>query len=240
MLENLGYRTESANNGMLALEAVSEASYAAVLMDCQMPVMDGLTATAEIRRREAKTGSARLVIIALTANAMEGNRERCLVAGMDDFLTKPFSQLELGTMLEKWAPAVQSAERRPAAPPPAADISSSPLIDAGVLRDIAALGRPALLSSLIDLYMQHSLPLIGAIEAAARNRQQTELAEAMHTLKSSTANLGGARLAALLKECEAMVSAGKVEEAALRLQRIGAEYRDFCDALGRERSATAA
>jgi TMAO reductase system sensor TorS len=240
MLENLGYRTESANNGMLALEAVSEASYAAVLMDCQMPVMDGLTATAEIRRREAKSGAARLVIIALTANAMEGNRERCLVGGMDDFLTKPFSQLELGTMLEKWAPAVQSADRRPAAPPPAADISSSPLIDAGVLRDIAALGRPALLSSLIDLYMQHSLPLIGAIEAAARNRQQTELAEAMHTLKSSTANLGGARLAALLKESEAMVSAGKVEEAALRLQRLRAEYRDFCDALGRERSATAA
>ena len=96
------------------------------------------------------------------------------------------------------------------------------------------------MSSLIDLYMQHSPALVGAIEAAARNRQQTELAEAIHTLKSSTANLGGARLAALLKECEAMASGGRVEEAALRLQRIRAEYRDFCDALGREKSATAA
>jgi TMAO reductase system sensor TorS len=248
MLDNLGYRTESANNGMLALEAVSEANYAAVLMDCQMPVMDGLTATAEIRRREAKTGAARLAIIALTANAMEGNRERCLVAGMDDFLTKPFTQLELEAMLKKWVPAVQSAPLRVAAPPPPArpptarpaEASLSPLLDAGVLRDIAALGRPALLSSLIDLYMQHSPALVGAIEAAARNRQQTELAEAIHTLKSSTANLGGARLAALLKECEAMASGGRVEEAALRLQRIRAEYRDFCDALGREKSATAA
>ena len=242
MLENLGYRTESAGNGMLALEAVSEAAYAAVLMDCQMPVMDGLTATGEIRRREARTGGARLAIIALTANAMEGNRERCLAAGMDDFLSKPFTQLELGAVLKKWVPAAQSPVRRAreAALPPAGDARLSPLIDAGVLRDIAALGRPALLSSLIDLYMQHSPALIGAIETAARNRQSTPLGEAIHTLKSSTANLGGARLAALLKECESMVSGGRVEEAALRLQRIRPEYSDFCEALGRERTVTAA
>jgi TMAO reductase system sensor TorS len=244
MLENLGYRTESAGNGMLALEAVSEATYAAVLMDCQMPVMDGLTATAEIRRREARTGGPRLAIIALTANAMEGNRERCLAAGMDDFLSKPFTQLELGTILKKWAPT--SARARPeetaaatrSSPPPAG--TAPPLIDAGVLRDIAAVGRPALLSSLIDLYMQHSPSLVGAIEEAARHRDATEFGEAIHTLKSSTANLGGARLTALLKECEAMVSEGKVEEAVLRVHRIRSDYRDFCEALVRERSASAA
>jgi TMAO reductase system sensor TorS len=240
MLENLGYRTESAGNGMLALEAVSEAAYAAVLMDCQMPVMDGLTATAEIRRREARTGGSRLVIIALTANAMEGNRERCLAAGMDDFLTKPFTQAELQAMLGKWAPASAGPARQEPAPPPAGNASGSPLIDAGVLRDIAALGRPALLHSLIELYMQHSPALVGAIEAAARSRQKTELGEAIHTLKSSTANLGGARLAALLKECEAMVSEGRVDEAAPKLQRIGVEYREFCGALEREKSAAAA
>jgi TMAO reductase system sensor TorS len=241
MLENLGYRTESAGNGMLALEAVSEAAYAAVLMDCQMPVMDGLTATAEIRRREARTGGPRLPIVALTANAMEGNRERCLAAGMDDFLSKPFSQLELGTMLKKWVPAAQEPVRRDSEPPPAGAVrTSSALIDAAVLRDIAALGRPALLSSLIDLYMQHSPSLVAAIETAARNRHSTELGEAIHTLKSSTANLGGARLAALLKECETGASEGRVEEAALLLQRIRAEYSAFCEALGRERSATAA
>jgi two-component system, sensor histidine kinase len=245
MLENLGYRTESAANGMLALEAVSEATYAAVLMDCQMPVMDGLTATAEIRRREAKTGGERLAIIALTANAMQGNRERCLSAGMDDFLSKPFTQVELGSVLKKWVPAAAAfrpaiAPTSPAAPEGANVSAGFPLIDAGVLRDIAAVGRPALLSSLIDLYMQHSPPLIAAIEAAARARSGSELGEAIHTLKSSTANLGGARLAALLRECETMVSGGKVEEAALRLQRIRSEYQDFCEALGRERSATAA
>jgi TMAO reductase system sensor TorS len=246
MLENLGYRTESAANGMLALEAVSEAGYAAVLMDCQMPVMDGLTATVEIRRREGRTGGPRVAIIALTANAMEGNRERCLAAGMDDFLSKPFTQLELATALKKWAPSGQSVTRHEVAPAPTpaptprSKASAAPLIDAVVLRDIASLGRPSLLSSLIDLYMQHSPSLIGAIEAAARDGRTPELAEAIHTLKSSTANLGGARLAALLKECEAMVSGGRVEKAAPRLQCIRAEYRDFCDALGREKSATAA
>jgi CheY-like chemotaxis protein len=239
MLENLGYRTESAGNGMLALEAVSEAAYAAVLMDCQMPVMDGLSATAEIRRREARTGGARLPIVALTANAMQGNRERCLAAGMDDFLSKPFTQLELGEVLRKWVPASQSPVRREGEAP-AGDACRFPLIDAGVLRDIAALGRPALLTSLIDLYLQHSPALIGAIETAARNRQRAPLGEAIHTLKSSTANLGGARLAALLKECETMVGGGRVEEAALPLQRIRSEYNAFCEVLGRERSATAA
>jgi len=240
MLENLGYRTESAGNGMLALEAVSEATYAAVLMDCQMPIMDGLTATAEIRRREAKTGETRLVIVALTANAMEGNRDRCLAAGMDDFLTKPFTQLDLSCMLRKWLPAGHGPVRQEAASSPPDDIPVSPLIDARVLRDITALGRPALLSSLIDLYMQHSPALIGAIEAAARDRKKTELGEAIHTLKSSTASLGGTRLASLLKECEAMVNGGKIEEAAVRLRRIRAEYRDFCGVLEQEKSSTAA
>jgi TMAO reductase system sensor TorS len=257
MLENLGYRTESAGNGMLALEAVTEGSYAAVLMDCQMPVMDGLTATAEIRRREARMDATPLAIIALTANALEGNRERCLAAGMNDFLTKPFTQAELAQVLEKWAPLARDRypdpdpdcerdqdrgrDRDPReAPPKVRAVSVVPLIDACVLRDIAALGRPSLLGSLIDLYMQHSPALIGAIETAARARRAADLAEAIHTLKSSTANLGGARLAALLRECETMLSGGQVEKVALRLQRIGTEYRDFCDALGRQKSATAA
>ena len=109
MLENLGYRSESAVNGLLALEAIAESAYAAVLMDCQMPVMDGLTATQEIRRREAGSGG-RVPIIALTANAMEANRERCLAAGMDDFLPKPFTQVQLAAVLGRWAPVAQAPQ----------------------------------------------------------------------------------------------------------------------------------
>jgi TMAO reductase system sensor TorS len=240
MLENLGYRTETAANGMLAMEAVAEGSYAAVLMDCQMPVMDGLTATTEIRRREAKSGAPRVPIIALTANALEGNRERCLAAGMDDFLTKPFTQEQLAQLLGRWLPAAREQAPRQAARASPKDPASPSLVDVGVLRDITALGRPALLGALIELYLQHSPGLIVAIESAARNGQPAALAEAIHTLKSSTANLGGARLARLLKECELLLNGGKAQEAAPLVQRIAAEYREFCDALVHEKAASAA
>ncbi len=226
MLESLGCRTEAAANGRLAIGAMNDATYDAVLMDCQMPVMDGLTATAEIRRREASVGAARVPIIALTANAMEGDRERCLAAGMDDFLSKPFTRQQLASLLRRWL--------APHEPPRA------PLIDAGVLRNIAALARPALLTSLIDLYLQHSPLLMSAVEAAAANSQPSALGDALHTLKSSTANLGGSRLAMLLKECEVLVRGGEIAGAPPLVQRIRAEYQEFCAALARERSANAA
>jgi two-component system, sensor histidine kinase len=248
MLENLGYRSESAVNGLLALEAIAESTYAAVLMDCQMPVMDGLTATQEIRRREAGStesgGSRRVPIIALTANAMEANRERCLAAGMDDFLPKPFTQAHLKGVLGRWAPVAQAEQhngdsvRESGAAGSVAGAGTS-VLDTGVLRDIAALGRPALLGSLIDLYLEHSRPLVQTIELAGQGQEPPGLVEALHTLKSSTANLGGARLTELLRECEALAQergAAGVPEFA----RLSAAYHEFCEALIRERSATAA
>jgi TMAO reductase system sensor TorS len=234
MLENLGCAIDAAENGWLAIEAMNNALYDAVLMDCQMPVMDGLTATADIRRREQTSGATRVPIIALTANAMEGDRERCLAAGMDDFLSKPFTQQQLATLLRRWLAlrALPEAERR--------DLSRVPLIDAGVLRNIAALSKPALLNSMIDLYLQHSPSLISAIETAAANMQGDALSQAVHTLKSSTSNLGGTRLAMVAKECEALVREGGVTQAASLVSRIRKEYQDFCTALSRERSPNAA
>jgi two-component system sensor histidine kinase/response regulator len=234
MLESLGCSIDAAENGWLAIEAMNTAAYDAVLMDCQMPVMDGLTATGEIRRREQTSGAARVPIIALTANAMEGDRERCLAAGMDDFLSKPFSQQQLATLLRRWLAlrALPEAERR--------DLSRVPLIDAGVLRNIAALAKPALLNSMIDLYLQHSPSLIGAIETAAANMQGEALSQAVHTLKSSTSNLGGTRLAMVAKECETLVREGGITQAAPLVAKIRREYQDFCAALTRERSSNAA
>jgi CheY-like chemotaxis protein len=193
MLESLGCVVEAAENGWLAIETMNTTAYDAVFMDCQMPIMDGMTATAEIRRREQSSGAGRVPIIALTANAMEGDRERCLASGMDDFLSKPFSQQQLATLLRRWL-AIRSLPE-----PERRDLSRVPLIDAGVLRNIAALAKPALLNSMIDLYLQHSPSLIGDIETAAANMHAEALAQAVHTLKSSTANLGGARLAMVAK-----------------------------------------
>jgi TMAO reductase system sensor TorS len=234
MLQSLGCAAVSVENGRLAIEATETAAYDAVLMDCHMPVMDGLTATAEIRRREQRSGAARVPIIALTANAMEGDRERCLAAGMDDFLSKPFTQQQLATLLRRWLAlrTLPEPERR--------DLSRVPLVDASVLRNIAALANPTLLNSMIDLYLRHSPDWIEAIETAAANMQTDELSQAVHTLKSSTANLGGTRLAMVTKECEVLAREGGVAQAAQIVPRIRKEYQEFCAALMRERSPNAA
>ena len=235
MLESLGCRTQSVDNGRQAIETMNGAHYDAILMDCQMPVMDGMTATGEIRRRESAAGRLRIPIIALTANAMDGDRERCLAAGMDDFLSKPFTQQQLAAVLKRWLAvrAMNDADRR--------DMSRAPLIDVGVLRNIDALAQPLLLNSLIDLYLQHSPGLMAAVEAAAAGMQPAALAEAVHTLKSSTANLGGSRLALAARECELLLrNGGGIAGAGPLVARMRREYQEFCAALTRERSAYAA
>jgi CheY-like chemotaxis protein len=111
VLENLGYSFTIANNGLEAVDAYRSGAYDAVLMDCQMPEMDGYEATAAIRRIE---GSARRTpIIAMTAAAMEGDRERCMAAGMDDFITKPVRLEAVSTVLKRWV-APSAGEPQPA------------------------------------------------------------------------------------------------------------------------------
>lgn len=124
MLESLGFTADHANNGVVALEKMSRTRYPLVLMDCQMPLLDGYTATRRWREREAERGQARLPIVAMTANAMAGDRQRCLDAGMDDYLSKPVSRAQLEQCLQRWLPPLEdpaSAQGDAAADTPAAD-----------------------------------------------------------------------------------------------------------------------
>jgi signal transduction histidine kinase/CheY-like chemotaxis protein len=113
LLKALGFEVIVAENGAVALDAFARARFDVVLMDCQMPVLDGYAATRHIRELEARTGARRTPVIAVTANTLEGDREKCLAAGMDDYLVKPYSLRELRPMLVRWLPV--SANARSAA-----------------------------------------------------------------------------------------------------------------------------
>ncbi|MBA5687910.1 response regulator [Duganella sp. LX47W] len=117
LLTRLGCEVDEAVNGQLALDALEAARYDLVLMDCMMPVLDGYEACRRLRQRESETDAPRLPVIALTASAIEGDRQRCLAAGMDDYLSKPFTAAEFSAMVARWG-------RLPVAAPP---VSAPPL-----------------------------------------------------------------------------------------------------------------
>ena len=129
LLEKLGYRADVVANGAEAVAAVAQIPYAAVLMDCQMPEMDGFAATTVIRARRGER--SRIPIIAMTANALQGDRERCLAAGMDDYVSKPVQLAALETALERWIPRGRPVEIA-ADPATAAAPGSAPAAPAGV------------------------------------------------------------------------------------------------------------
>jgi CheY-like chemotaxis protein/HPt (histidine-containing phosphotransfer) domain-containing protein len=123
VLENLGCQVDVAINGQEAVEAVTKADYDLILMDCQMPVLDGFAATMAIRHWEWEQSRHSLPIVALTANVIKGFREQCLAAGMDDYLGKPFEQSQLVAILERWLPKAE-ANSSPAAASPSSDANA--------------------------------------------------------------------------------------------------------------------
>ena len=243
MLELLGYQVEMAENGRQALELAGRSQFDLVLMDCQMPEMDGLTATGEIRRREASSGHRRLTVIALTANAMQGDRERCLSAGMDDYLTKPYTQMQLQAAVQKWLakpapdfapvpvlrceqPLVCEPAPTATAPPPAA-----PSMDPKALDGIRALqrpNRPDVLASVLRKYLDNSRDSLEALQDAIRANDPAGLQAVAHRLKSSSAQLGALAVAARCKELEAMGAQKNLIEAERTLAELQSEYAAAC------------
>ena len=213
LLEYLGCYVTAADNGEKAVLALDTPGYQIVLMDCQMPGMDGFEASREIRRREAIANAPRVPIIALTANAMRGDRERCLAAGMDDFVSKPVRLEELRRTLERWVSGTATAEARKTTPAPAI-IDTESEIDDAALRDIGALQRPGspnLLQKIAGLFRERTPSLIASIEAAATARDHAALSAAAHSLKSSSACVGALRLAEQCEQLERLASAADPE-----------------------------
>ncbi|HEX2829615.1 MAG TPA: MHYT domain-containing protein [Burkholderiales bacterium] len=236
MLVNLGCDVEVVSDGRAGLEAAFARPYDLVLMDCQMPVMDGLESATAIREREraeAKTAPARHIpIIALTANAMDGDRARCIKAGMDDYLSKPFKKEALRAVLERWLPACPRTERRAAEPaaeiPPSVEVrGQAETLDRSALDNIRRLqkpGAPSVLGKVVDLYVRDAPRQITAMRDALSAGDSAVLRRAAHTLKSNSGNLGATGLAAVCKELETRAAGAALDGTDEFIERIQREY----------------
>lgn len=232
LLGVLGCEVDTAINGQLALDKLHATPYQAVLMDCQMPVLDGYAATRRWREHEAATQAARLPIIAMTANAMVGDRQRCLDAGMDDYLSKPISREGLQACLLRWCGATAAAgEASPQAAPaqveeaPASAVQATtlPVLDREVLDELREIAG-AETATIIDVFLDDTTPLVRQLQEAAVAPDLEQLRELAHSLKSASANVGALALSAAARRVELAARAGKLERPAVMVALIIAEF----------------
>ncbi|MEH6437513.1 hybrid sensor histidine kinase/response regulator [Massilia sp. DD77] len=246
MLESLGLEAHCARNGEEALHAVRDGGWDAVLMDCQMPVMDGFAATSAIRRHEREAGRARkLPVIAITANALQGDREACLAAGMDDYLSKPFSQQQLAGVIGRWvalplsatqhhgdtpAPAPAPAPARPAAPsPPRHDAVNLAALE--YIRALSRDGGDALVQKVVAAFVADTPRHLASLRQSLAGSDPEGLRRVAHSLKSASANIGAARMAALCRDLEQLGRAGSVAGAAPVFTDMESEFLSVRESL---------
>ncbi|NOT95477.1 MAG: response regulator [Nitrospira sp.] len=243
MLEKLGYQSDVVENGRDALAALERGGYVAILMDCQMPILDGFGATKLIRQHEADAQASTTIdsptarhipIMALTANAMSGDRERCLAAGMDDYLTKPIRKEELKGALERWiqtthpSQAMDSGSTPPPATPATADVFPMIFDTTTMLRNIG--GDRELLDQLIVLFLQRYQTMLENIRIALAGQDQRAIEQAAHLLKGTAGNLCAPEVVLAAGRLEALGRLGtlldapiiytQIEVAVVRLVRV--------------------
>jgi two-component system sensor histidine kinase/response regulator len=205
-LRKLGYTADAVASGVEVIEAVTRTSYDVILMDCQMPEMDGYEATRAIRKREISVTEAggaahRTHVIAMTAHAMEGDREKCLVAGMDDYVSKPVRTEALQSALDRWNPAVVVAPteeivvtRRPVK-------ADEPPVDMARLLEMAD-DNPKQMQELAGMYIEQAEELVKSLGTAIRSGSAEATATLAHKLAGSSATCGMTAIVAPLKEIE--------------------------------------
>jgi signal transduction histidine kinase/CheY-like chemotaxis protein/HPt (histidine-containing phosphotransfer) domain-containing protein len=235
MLTSLGLEVETAHHGQQALDILHSRSFDAILMDCEMPVMDGFTATRALRARES--AEHRIPIIALTADVTSAGRAACLAAGMDEHLAKPFRREALHAILARWlgkakaaAPiqggAARSTERPSSAPVPLLDVAT---LDA--LRALPSSGPKDMLTRIGELYLLDSRALIATIEQSLDAGNAEDLARAAHAWRSYNGNVGANGLAQLCRELEEAARCGDFTAARRTYAAIDALHHRVRDEL---------
>ncbi len=231
MLENLGYEAELVSDGLEALEAISRQPYAVVLMDVQMPRMDGYEATKELRRREEEGEVRRTPVIAMTANAMQGDREKALEAGMDDYLSKPVKAKELDEVLNRWV-LEQSAAGQPSQEETDGLAGSSggggaDLLDRTVLaglRELQEEGDPDIVAELAEVFFEDAEVRLADLGEALERADAGSIERSTHALKGSSANLGATGMARICAKLQEAGASGDLVGAAELLGQLEEEF----------------
>ncbi len=229
-----GVEIAVARNGQEAVDAHAESAFALILMDCQMPVMDGYSATQAIREAESATGSARTPIVAMTANAMAGDRQKCLDAGMDDYLSKPLKPALVESIMTEWL----SKKNTPAPNSTANGDQAMTANEAGSVIDESVLGElvdimGSDINELIEAYLEDAPRLIESLRFAADRSDVEGMVAPAHTLKSTSANLGAMQLSTLAKDVEHQAREGNVDNPDQHVSRIESQYAAVNERLSR-------
>ncbi len=221
-LAKMGYAADAVANGLEVLQSLTRIPYDLVLMDCQMPEMDGYAATAELRRRP--NSSARVPIIALTAHAMEGDREKCFAAGMDDYISKPVKVDELQTKLAHWLSQKPSVPRAIVAP-----VATEDPVDMQLLRNVSD-GDTEFMNELVELYLTDTSNRIAALRRAMVSGAVADIEQIAHTLAGSSVASGMRAVAPPLRKLEHMARTGQIVDAIALVEEVATQLdrtRDF-------------
>lgn len=253
MLTDIGCNVVEASNGQEALSVIAECHPDIVFMSCQMPVMDGCSASRIQRALEAKTGTPRVPIVAVTDKALAEDREKCIDAGMDDFVCKPFRRKELINAIQRvtgnsgvTSNKVQSVDDCPATPAKykvAAVEPVAPAIDRRSLDQINDLDpnqNGELLNSIIDTYCESTEALMLELMTAAREQDLHAAVRVAHSLKSSSASVGAQRLADLCHSIERQGGSGDISAVLQNIDSAWIEYRAAVDELVANKTEVAA
>jgi CheY-like chemotaxis protein len=214
-LEKLGYRADAVANGREALEALERIPYDLVLMDCQMPEMDGYEATAEIRRREGQTKHT--IVVAMTANALQGDRENCLAAGMDDYISKPVKVVDLENVLQRVFFGCENNEEAASSAPK----EVSPPVD--ILRLHDAMGDEV--NEILDIYLLQMSENLAKLKTAIADGNAAEVNLIAHNCAGTSANCGMIAVVPPLRELERTSRDGSLAGAEILGQQVVNEFQ---------------